>query len=95
MLSVTQRHAQAVINKFVNILKNDSVYTVNDFEIVGGNNGKFLIIMILLEIVINRFYNRFFACRTSMRFGIIRVAFLRRSGQKIPRCTKVARAIVR
>ncbi|GBC05308.1 hypothetical protein RclHR1_06170012 [Rhizophagus clarus] len=40
MLSVTQRHAQAVINKFVDILKNDEkgVYTEDDFEIVGGSN---------------------------------------------------------
>ncbi|POG75554.1 hypothetical protein GLOIN_2v951814 [Rhizophagus irregularis DAOM 181602=DAOM 197198] len=40
MLSITQRHAQAVINKFVDILKNDEkgVYTEDDFEIVGGNN---------------------------------------------------------
>ncbi|RGB30866.1 mediator complex subunit MED14-domain-containing protein [Rhizophagus diaphanus] len=40
MLSVTQRHAQAVINKFVDILKNDEkgFYTEDDFEIVGGNN---------------------------------------------------------
>lgn len=45
MLSITQRHAQAVINKFVDILKNDEkgVYTEDDFEIVGGNDGKFLI----------------------------------------------------
>jgi hypothetical protein len=45
MLSITQRHAQAVINKFVDILKNDEkgVYTEDDFEIVGGNNGELLI----------------------------------------------------
>ena len=40
MLFITQRHAQAVIDKFVEILKNDKgVYTETDFEIVGGNNG--------------------------------------------------------
>ncbi|RIA96516.1 mediator complex subunit MED14-domain-containing protein [Glomus cerebriforme] len=39
MLSITQRHAQAVVDKFVEILKNEKgVYTENNFEIVSGNN---------------------------------------------------------
>ncbi|CAI2180486.1 8089_t:CDS:10 [Funneliformis geosporum] len=40
MLSITQQHACSIIDKFVEILKNDEagVYTENDFEIVNENN---------------------------------------------------------
>ncbi len=43
MLFITQRHAETIIDKFVEILKNDEkgVYNENDFEIVNENNGKF------------------------------------------------------
>ncbi|CAG8506341.1 11871_t:CDS:10 [Funneliformis mosseae] len=40
MLFITQQHAESIIDKFVEILKNDEagVYTEDDFEIVNENN---------------------------------------------------------